>query len=312
MAISLAFALGACGGGGSSNGGSTPSPAPAPAPAPTPAPAPYIGQFADEGILLAGVNDGDLRALPICAEEGDSFDIGSNTIPPRPATLIAQDPIDGPWEGYNGFFLTVGEKLTYRLDWANWSGRYEYQLSDLADIGEKTATFARGGPLDVFHLQLPVETDDVSLQHATFGNTRASEGICFFGAGVETANPSTLGNASGFADGLAYLGADTYRLFGSKVTFTAEFMGGWTLEIPLYGYPGAFGDALDGTPEYLGTIRFVDINDPTAIELVDGPAGFTGTFVHQYVADSQGVIGHFQLWNADGDVIFGAFGSDNR
>lgn len=312
--IALTLALAGCGGGGSQSGAAASAPqvaaAPAPGPSPTPIPSPTFLPV----IVVAGAEPGQsLEALLACArnpatQNADGRAIGLASLSGAKidnSAAIAYSAADTSQFDVNGF---GGAGFAPADKHPSPTAAYDHFLTRL---GDELYIFRNGSA--------------GSLLFATLGLYNEAEGLCFFAAGLRP--PSLPSGAPGDyfarADGIAMIGGQPSRLFGTHGTLDIDFStGAATFRLDLVGRGDPFGEFLDRPSAPIATVT-------APLQLRNGESffsdrlaggGYTGTVIGRLVSNSRntggtggaGAIFVFELSDAQGNVIFGAVAAERN
>jgi hypothetical protein len=146
-----------------------------------------------------------------------------------------------------------------------------------------------------------------------------SAGLCFFAAGLQPPSIPFSGTGDYFAraDGIARVGGQTLRLFGTTGVLDVNYgTGAGSIQLAITGRGNAFGDFTSqpatGITMATATLQFK--SGAFASSVLSGSNGYTGTIMGQLVSNTANVSGSggagavftFELKNAQGDIITGA------
>lgn len=300
--VAIAIGLTACGGGSSGSGNApsvmvTPNPTPAPTPAPTSTPAPTPGP------LAAGAVAGNSISGPYaCA----------------PATLgFAERPSAAPGLTSLTAFLDNGQVFDLfpmelpRID------TYEYGfVPTVFDAADKVASesgvydqFVTDGELDIYRNQGPFRFD-----WATLGlvSNKGDSNLCALALGLAVFDAPVSGSRSygGIADGIAFVGGEARRMFGSPATLTYNYAAGTgTVRLELSGRGDAFGNfaAGPGTPIVIVTGNISSANGRFSGILQSASTGLVGTLRGSlFGPQAKGAGVAFELSDGAGTRIIGS------
>lgn len=195
---------------------------------------------------------------------------------------------------------------------------YELEINGFHGTLFSKATRSDAGPLfDMFvnhypeRFEIPWRAGEVDLKHSTFGLYAVDGAVCFFAGGpfYQIGGPAYSGVYEGFADGLAFVSGDVYRLYGSFAQISAPDSL-LISTIQLYGFKYVDGIFEESQRVFIGSLEASKTDGSASMS---GPFGsYSGQLFVGPVGQADGAAGTFAIESGNGDTIFGVVALDQR
>ena len=304
-----------CGGGGSGSAAPpvnvappttlmSPPPTPTPTSIPTPTPAP-LGPLAGGGMV------GDqLEGNCAYARGTLTFNSRTDVLPGLAAiTGVTGADLSAPPSG------TVGVGITLRGVDAYDVGFEGPQFRPADKIAAETALFDQyfqSAGFDNVELDIYRNNGPLAFASVALGFYAEPTVFCPFAIGLPVTGLPTSGTATygGIADGIAIVGGEPRRLFGSPATLTFDYAGNTgTVRLELSGRGDAFGNftATPASSVTLVTSTVTGVSGQFSGTAQGSPGGYSGTVMGYFLGPQANGVGMaFRLEGANGARIIGS------